>query len=245
MPTLGEKVLGEAVRREIISQRLEYAIDVRDRIRHLYYRNNHPYTYWWHYMWAKHPVWSWWQMTSPAGWANWSSVTGWCGYSNSYAEQVSYDYNDNGVYANGQEVQVDDAYSKQARELAKTGADLLQKRIDAKDADKLEWLPLGVYSLSDTQEGDPTMFLQLAISKEGIVAGTFFNASTNDNLSVQGGADRESTRIGITIGDKDDVVVETGLYNLTEEQSSALIHFEGTTRQNWTLVKMPYDKQGT
>ena len=148
-------------------------------------------------------------------------MSSWCGYSGSYAEPVTYEYTDDGTYANGQEVTVDDEYSKQARELAAAGAQLLQQKIDAQEADKLEWLPLGVFALCKSEDGDPTMFLQLAISREGIVAGSFANTTNNENLSVQGGADRESTRLAVTIGDQDDVVVETGLYNVTEQQSSA------------------------
>jgi hypothetical protein len=244
MPNLGEKILGEEIRKEIVGQRVERAVGVRDRIRDLYYRENHPFMHWRHQMWTKHPVWSWWRVTMPYRWASWSSVSSWCGYSGSYAQPVSYEYTDSGVYANGQEVQVDDEYTQQARELAKAGADLLKQKVDAQEADKIEWLPLGVFSLCDSKDGDPTMFLQLTISREGIVAGSYNNTQTNENLSVQGGADLESMRLAVTIGDNDDVVVETGLSNVTEEQSSVLIHFGGT-RQNWLLVRMPpLEQQG-
>jgi hypothetical protein len=243
MPNLGEQILRDAVRKEIVARRVERAAQVRDRIRELYYRENHPFVYWWHYMWTNHPVWSWWRVTAPYRWADWSSVSSWCGYSGSYAQPVTYEYTDDGTYANGQEVTVDDEYSKQARELAAAGAQLLQQKIDTQEADKLEWLPLGVLALCKSEDGDPTMFLQLAISREGIVAGSFANTTNNENLSVQGGADRESTRLAVTIGDQDDVVVETGLYNVTEQQSSALVHYQDGTRENWMLVKMP-DPQG-
>ena len=243
MPNLGEQILREDIRNEIVARRVERAAQVRDRIRELYYRENHPFVYWWHYMWTNHPVWSWWRVTAPYRWADWSSVSSWCGYSGSYAQPVTYEYTDDGTYANGQEVTVDDEYSKQARELAAAGAQLLQQKIDAQEADKLEWLPLGVFALCKSEDGDPTMFLQLAISREGIVAGSFANTTNNENLSVQGGADRESTRLAVTIGDQDDVVVETGLYNVTEQQSSALVHYQDGTRENWLLVKMP-DPQG-
>jgi hypothetical protein len=244
MPNLGEKILGEEIRKEIVGRRIERAVRVRDRIRELYYRENHPFIYWWTYMWTRHPIWSWWRVTMPYRWASWSSVTGWCGYSGSYAQSVQYEYTDDGVYANGQEVQVDDGYTQQARQLAKAGADLLKQKIDAQEAEKLEWLPLGVFSLCDSEVGNPTIFLQLAISREGIIAGSYANTQTNENLSVQGGADRESTRIAFTCGSHDDVVVETGLYNVTEDQSSAMIHYAGT-RQNRLLVRMaPPQQQG-
>ncbi len=239
MPNLGEQILRDEIRNEIVAHRVEEAVRVRDRIRELYYRENHPFVYWWHYMWTNHPVWSWWRVTAPYRWADWSSVSSWCGYSGSYAQPVTYEYTDDGTYANGQEVTVDDEYSKQARELAAAGAQLLQQKIDAQEADKLEWLPLGVFALCKSEDGDPTMFLQLAISREGIVAGSFANTTNNENLSVQGGADRESTRLAVTIGDQNDVVVETGLYNVTEQQSNALVHYQDGTRENWLLVKMP------
>lgn len=239
MPSLGQAVLRDEVRREMLSRRIERAIHVRDRIRHLYYRENHPFTYWWSYMWTKHPVWSWWHVTTPYRWANWSSVSSWCRYRGSYSQPVMYEYTDQGVYADGKQVNVDDKYSQQARELAAAGKNLLQQKIDAQEADKLEWLPLGVFALCKSDQGDPTMFLQLAISREGIIAGSFANTTNNENLSVQGGADRESTRLAVTIGDQDDVVVETGLYNVTEQQSSAMVHYQDGTRENWLLVKMP------
>ena len=194
-------------------------------------------------MWTRHPVWSWWRVTTPYRWASWSNVSTWCGYSGSYAQPVRYNYTSQGVYANNQQVKVDDTYSKQARELAAAGKKLLQEKIDAQQADKLEWLPLGVFALCQSETGDPTMFVQLAISREGIIAGSFANTSNNENLKLQGGADRESSRIAFTIGDVDDVVIETGLADITEDQTGALAHYQNNTRENWLLVKMPPAKQ--
>lgn len=80
-------------------------------------------------------------------------------------------------------------------------------------------------------------------SKEAIVAGTYFNAQTSEYIQLVGGLDQDTQRVALTLGDKEDVVIETGMYNLTENQSSALLHFEGGTIQNWTLVRMA-DPQG-
>ena len=83
------------------------------------------------------------------------------------------------------------------------------------------------------------MFLQVAVSREAIVAGTYFSAQTNEYLQLVGGLDKETQRVAMTIGDKEDVVIETGMYNLTVNESSALLHFEDGTIQNWILVRMP------
>ena len=243
VPSFGDQILRDEVRKEIVARHVQRAVQVRERVRDLYYRENHPLMYWQHHMWTHHPVWSWWRVTAPYRWANWSSVSSWCGHSAAYAQPVRYEYTDQGVYANEKEVVVDEDYSKQARELAAAGAQLLRQKVDAQEAGKLEWLPLGVFALCKSESGDPTMFLQLAISREGIVAGSFANTTNNENLSVQGGADRESARLAITIGDQQDVVIETGLYNVTEQQSGAMVHYQDRTRENWLLVKMP-DPQG-
>jgi hypothetical protein len=243
LPEFGEGILRDEIRKEIVARRIERGVAVRDRIRELYYQRNHPFVYWWHYMWTNHPVWSWWRTVAPLRWCNWSTCTSYYGWSGTYAQPVSYEYTDQGVYADGREVVTNEQYTQQALDLARDGAQKLQGAVDEKRTDKLEWLPLGVFSLNDKEDGDPSMFLQIAVSKEAIVAGTYFNAQTSEHLQLVGGLDKETQRVAVTIGDKEDVVIETGMYNLTEEQSSALLHFEGGTIQNWILVRMA-DPQG-
>ena len=92
---------------------------------------------------------------------------------------------------------------------------MLQQKFATQQADKLEWLLLGVYALCNSEDGDPTMFLQLAISREGIIARSFANTTNIENPSVQGGADRESTRLAVTIGDMNDV--QDAVFRLVEK----------------------------
>lgn len=72
-----------------------------------------------------------------------------------------------------------------------------------------------------------------------IIAGSLANSTNNENLSVQVGVDRESSRLAVTIGDTDDVVIEAGLNTIIEEQSGIMVHYQNNTRENWLLVKMP------
>ena len=41
-----------------------------------------------------------------------------------------------------------------------------------------------------------------------------------------------------TVGDNNDVVYETGLYNLTEDETQMLIHFGTERTQQWMLVRL-------
>lgn len=63
--------------------------------------------------------------------------------------------------------------------------------------DNSEWLPLGVFAI--TQDGqasgvEPTLFMQLAVSKEGVIAGTLKNMATDQVQTLEGMADKKSQR---------------------------------------------------
>jgi hypothetical protein len=44
--------------------------------------------------------------------------------------------------------------------------------------------------------------------------------------------------VALTIGDKADVVMETGLYNLTQPQTPAIIHYGTERNENVLLVRL-------
>lgn len=58
-------------------------------------------------------------------------------------------------------------------------------------------MPLGVFALTPDGQAsgpDPTLFLQLAISKEGIISGTLNNTATEKTQTIEGMADKTSRR---------------------------------------------------
>ncbi len=44
-------------------------------------------------------------------------------------------------------------------------------------------------------------------------------------------------------GKNTDTVMETGVYNLTEDKCTALVHFGSGTSQNWVLVRLEEPKE--
>lgn len=103
-----------------------------------------------------------------------------------------------------------------------------------------EWLPLGVFAMTaaDGSGALPNMFLQLAVSKEGIIAGTYQNKTTGKTESIEGMVDKESQRAAWTITSKNTPIMETGLQNLTMNETQALVHFADGTTQKWLLVRI-------
>jgi len=73
--------------------------------------------------------------------------------------------------------------------------------------------------------------MQLAISKEGIIAGTFQNTATDWTVEVEGTIDRKSQRAAWGPVGESWPIMETGIYNLSENEAGALLHFEGGQTQ--------------
>lgn len=84
----------------------------------------------------------------------------------------------------------------------------------------------------------PTLFLQLAISKEGVINGLLNNTATGSTQEIEGMADKSSQRAAWTVKGKTRPLMETGISNLTEDTAPALIHFADGQTQQWLMVRL-------
>lgn len=183
---------------------------------HWHYHHWHPSDYWWR-------------------WATWTGIGAWFSWGNTggvyydYGENVYYE--DNVVYVDGEQVATADQYAEQAQAIAQT-------ELPPEDA-KIEWMPLGTFGvLTDEDQKDPTMVFQLAVDKKGFISGTYFNTATDSAQPVQGGVDRETQRAAWTVGENKNTVIETGIFNLTKDQTPVLVHFGKDRTQTWVMVRM-------
>jgi hypothetical protein len=124
-------------------------------------------------------------------------------------------------------------YALQAESIATTAP--TQKPEEA------EWMSLGVFAI--TQDGQasgppPTMFVQLVVSKSGMIAGTFSNQQANKSQPLEGMVDKKSQRAAWVLSGQKRPIMETGILNLTKDTAPALIHFEDGTTQQRLLVRM-------
>lgn len=170
-----------------------------------------------------------------------------------WAQPVYYDYgqggnvvyNNNSVYINGDQVATSTEFAQSAAELATVAPPASEE-----EASKVEWLSLGTFTVSAGEKDvDPNRIVQLAVSKEGIISGTLYNTQTDKTQSVQGQVDKETQRVAFRIGESEDIVIESGLYNLTQDEAPLLVHFGPDKVENWLLVRLddpaPDDKSDT
>jgi hypothetical protein len=183
-----------------------------------------------------HPDYARYRWNHPYHVATWAAVTNWFPWGWSNSRQYNYGgnvyYDNSTVYYEGQPVATADEYAEQAMTIAESAVE---------PAASSEWMSLGVFAL--TQDGEasgpaPTQFLQLAISKDGAVAGTFNNSTTDKSQEVEGAVDKESQRVAWVAKGKQWPVMEAGISGLTEDQTPVLIHFENGETQQWLMVRL-------
>ena len=163
-----------------------------------------------------------------------------------WSQPCYYDYGSGGnvvyqngyVYVNGQVVGTYSQYSQSAADLATVDPTAVPPTADD------GWLPLGTFSValseSDTK---PTRVVQLAVNKAGLISGTWYNSATDKAYTVQGRVDLETQRVAFTIGDDRDLVLETGLYNLTQNEAPVLAHLGPEKTATYLFVRLPEPAQ--
>lgn len=204
-----------------------------------------PWSYLNYYGWGWGGVgyrpWSYWWSTP-----TWVSVNTWFAPTWGYTDYVWYEpvyydygpggnviYQSDGVYVNDVYVGTPDVYAASAAELATIDPAQIESQ------ERGEWLALGTFALViDRQATEPKHVVQLAVDRQGIVSGTMFNRETGESFAVTGRVDPETQRVAFRIDDQPDVVYETGIYNLTQDQTPVLVH-EGTdSTETHLLVRL-------
>jgi hypothetical protein len=218
-----------------VNQRNERRDSIRDN-----FRDHHPH---WDF-WKDHPNWARWRWNRPYRWATWAAITSWFPWG--WGQPAYYNYGDNiyyegdNVYNSNQEViATTDEYAQQAQDLAASAPDDL--------ADDTEWMTLGVFALTpdgQSSDVDPVALLQLAVSKDGVIAGTVQNQSTNETSSIEGMVDKDTQRAAWVITGKTSPIMETGVNNLTEDDAPALLHFDDGQTQQWLMVRLEDPESG-
>ena len=191
--------------------------------------------------WMNNPNWARWRMNRPYRWATWAAIGSWLPWGGGQAADYAYGEN---IYYEGDEVYYGDEavctteeYAQQAEDIATSAPEL--------DPENAEWMSLGVFALTpdvESADADPTIFLQLAISKEGVIAGTVNNTETEKPQSVEGMVDKKTQRAAWVITGKTSPIMETGLSNLTKDDAPALLHFSDGQTQQWLMVRLEEPK---
>jgi hypothetical protein len=147
-------------------------------------------------------------------------------------------YQGDTVYVDGKPADSSKDYTEKAVALANS-VEKTPPPMPSKDKESEEWLPMGVWALTQEQKGDAVMFLQISVNKQGVISGAYKNTLTGQNEQVIGAVDRERQLAAWRLGQNGKTVIETGLFNLTKDVASVAIHFNASNTQTWLMVRLP------
>jgi hypothetical protein len=188
---------------------------------------NHNWSYWW-----SAPTWA-----AASSWFAWPAAP-----ATVWSEPIYYDYGSGGnVTYQGGNVYIGDQQVSSAADFASSAAALATVAPPASEAEaeKSEWMALGTFAVAaHEKDTDPSRIIQLAVNKQGVISGTLYNKQTDQASTIQGQVDKQTQRVAFRVGDADKIVVETGLYNLTQDQAPILVHFGTDKVEQYLLVRL-------
>jgi len=153
------------------------------------------------------------------------------------------------VYVNGEPYVRADVYYAQAVELAARGVPQapihIVVNVEAPGAAAApvvqaqeEWMPMGTFAVLEDPEATTTsIIVQLATNKSGHIAGNVIDMKTDEITPVYGAIDPETQRVAMRIEGRDEIV-ECGLWNLTQDTLTVLLHVDEETTEERTFVRL-------
>jgi hypothetical protein len=153
-----------------------------------------------------------------------------------YDYGVNVTYEDGMVYQDGESYASAEEFYQQADEIASSGAEVGNE----------DWMPLGVFSLIVDGQTQTDKIVQLALNKEGVIRGNYQDLVADKVIPITGAVDKETQRVGIKLEGNDTLVVETGLYNLTNDEVPILVHFDADRQEPRMLIRLHHpDEAGS
>lgn len=157
-------------------------------------------------------------------------------------------YVDDMVYIDGEPHVPASVYYAQAAELAARGTpqpinivvniESPSATSGSAESSQDEWMPMGTFAvLEDPEATSSSIVIQLATNKSGLIAGNLINMQTNEITSVYGAVDPETQRVAMRIEGHGEIA-ECGLWNLTQDTLTVLLHIDESTTGERTLVRL-------
>jgi hypothetical protein len=205
--------------------------------------NNYPiYSPYRYNRWQNQPYY-WWGSTSPRVLGSWFAANSWDrpAYWN-YGPGANIYYQDDYVYYDGKQTVSADSYYKRIYDLAHSVPE-----ISKEEAEKMDWTPLGVFAVSREEGQESDRSLQLAVNRDGVISGTYFNREKNEVRPLAGMVDKKSQRAAWAFADNTDeaIVFETAIYNLTSPTTNIMVHYGPSAgdAQIWKLARLEQPEQ--
>lgn len=203
-----------------------------------WWTNHPPYATcpWWSYRYWPYPCSYWWRQ------ASWNDVNGF--YPGWWAYPQYYDYGPHGsvsiragqVFINNRRVCSEAEMAYSAAAIATVPNNSVPPTQEQRN--RIQWLPLGTFAISTSPVTPSKACVQLVASNDGLISGTLFSEQTNQTFPIEGRIDRMTQRVCFCVVGTADTIMETGIYNLTQNEVPMLIHKGPNVTEVAQLVRL-------
>ena len=193
------------------------------------------WNFWGDYSRRYNRPWYWWSWANGPRLGTWVTF-GWpTPYYWDYGPGEYIAYNNGGIYVNGRYYQTAPDFYTQTLRIADSGP-----RLSAEEAARLDWMPLGVFSVTLDGVAEPQVTVQLAVTRDGIVGGTAFDQRGGAAFGIQGMVDKRTQRaVWAYVNDRGQrVLMETSLYNLTQPEATGMVYYGPSDMRVVELVRL-------
>jgi hypothetical protein len=76
------------------------------------------------------------------------------------------------------------------------------------------------------------------VNTEGVIRGNYHDLLADKVTPITGAVNKETQRVAMKLEGNNDLVVETGLYNLTNDEAPVLVHFSPDRQEVRTFVRL-------
>jgi hypothetical protein len=171
---------------------------------------------------------------TPSGWENVNTWFGgqWQPYDYTYGNELTYENGD--VCVDGHPVATANKYYESAMAIAQSG----ERANLSREAVPGSWLPLGVFNLIPKGVKNSPMLIQLAVNKDGIIRGNYFDPPAGNLQLIQGAIDQQTERAAWVVADRKNIIFDLLAINLTKNETPVLVHVGKDKPEQWLLVRL-------
>lgn len=159
--------------------------------------------------------------------ATWGNTSRWLGVT---AAPVPYDYG-TVVY------QTNNYSTTDSAQQAETSSNLADKGSESTTTDASDWMSLGAFGLVPANHTSATGMVQLSVSKEGALNGSYIDMLSQASSPVSGAVDKQTQLAAWKISGNDGVVFETAISSLTSDSAPLTVRVGPQQAQQWQLVR--------
>jgi hypothetical protein len=150
-------------------------------------------------------------------------------------------YDNGGMYVNGRWYEPAPVFYDRTLQIVEDAPDL-----DANEASRLDWMPLGVFAATPDGRAEPDVLVQLAVTKDGVIGGTAFDQKSGAAYNIQGMVDKKTQRaVWSYRSDRNQrVMMETSIYNLTQPEATGMVYYGPNDMRVIELVRLEQPQSG-